>query len=432
MSILVQNATIVTMDTKNSIYHQAAVAISGNKISKIYQEPYPQEKCDTIIDAKGQVLLPGFINVHTHGLGVLLRGRSAAFWGNPVRHADIAHFTGPFTADTALLFAQLFLCELLRSGCTTFVDSSDYGDSMAQAVDDGGLRAMIAGTNIKEDNPAMGQEKLQQSKDFIRKWQAKNDRMQPMLHAEAASSCSPALWQELAQLAKDKNIFITTHLAQSTEELALMKEKYGQNCVSYLADCGVINGHFLGVDGIHLTEEDLDLLADRAASLAFNPAANALHGQMPPIAPALSKGIASGLGTDSLSGDMFKALRHALTSWRMREHTADAPQPEEVFPLANSLAAKALGKEKEIGSIEEGKLADCILVDFQAPNLLPLYPDKYQAQLTHFGMASNVQTVIIDGKIIMRNRIIQTIDEKAVMQEAQKLYAAQKGGFSHE
>ena len=295
MSILIKNAVVVTMDAKETIIPNGGVIVTDNRIENVYAGTAPHDNYDDVIDAQNHVLMPGFINLHTHSVTNALRGESGRIWGNHARHEDLFAFCGGLTPTESYAFAKLFICESIRFGCTTFVDGTDFADSVAQAALDTGIRCFLAGGRIHDQNfgappeaadcfdAALGQKTLRQTVAFLEKWEHKNERIQGMFYPYSASACSPALWREIAALAAQTNKSITTHLAQSTLEVQRVKELYQKTCVAYLADFGVLNERFIGADGVFLNEEDCQILAARRAHVAHNAAANALHGQMAPL-----------------------------------------------------------------------------------------------------------------------------------------------------
>lgn len=439
MAIIIQNGTIVSMDADGTTYSPGYIKIEGHRIVDIGAGSLSSADIgptDEIIDATGHVVYPGFVNVHSHVYLTSLRGRSEdapsieSVYGMqlPMRYT--------VTPEESYALARLGMLEILRFGSTTLVDSSANMDAVAAAARDMGIRTHLVAGLIHDANlgpvvdgeytydPAIGQRTLQEAVDFIDRWHGEEDgRLQVMLGPHASDTCSEQLWRDIVQVAAAKKVGITSHMLQNRQEVHLIESRYGRAPFRWLADIGVLEHDFLAAHCVHVDDEEIAVMAEYDVALAHCPAILAKRGATAPAGAMSAAGVKIGFGTDNMSGDIVEAMRYALTSWRIRTNTPDEPKPEQIMRMATIGGAEAVRAADQVGSLETGKLADITIVDYRKPHLTPHFEDNTMSNFVHCGLGNDVATVIVDGRVLVRDGKFLLADENDIMREAQEAAA---------
>jgi 5-methylthioadenosine/S-adenosylhomocysteine deaminase len=323
----------------------------------------------------------------------------------------------------AALMNQL---EMIRGGTTTFLDIYRFPSACAQVVERSGLRAVLAPQVILD--PSGPGETVESAEEFVATWKDRSPRVIPAFGPHALYSCAPPAFQRLADLAEQYDVPLHTHLAETQWEVDILRERYGAASPTRLLETlGVLGPRLSVAHGVHLSPEDMELLAERQVSVIYNPSSNMkLASGVAPVPELLRRGVRVGLGTDSnLSNnnlDMFEEMRLGAVLQKLQTRDPAALPCDLVLELATIGAARALGLADRVGSLEAGKQADVILVDLRQPHLWPLLEGDHEnivEQLVYSANAGDVTHTLVDGALLMRDRQVLTLDAAEVRREVE-------------
>jgi len=378
------------------------------------------------IDAHGKLILPGFINGHTHVPMTLLRGLR----DDVTLEEWLTKFIFPaeaknVTEEFVRWGTRLAAAEQIRGGVTTFADMYYFEDAVAEETKAAGMRGVLGETILdfpapdNKTNDAM----LEYTEKFLKRWQG-----DPLIHAAVAPhsiyTCSQKTLQDSATLARKYNAPILIHVGETKKELNDSREKNGTTPVQYLDKLGILGPDVLAAHCVWVDETDRNILAQRQVGCVHNPSSNMmLASGVAPVIEERAAGIAVGLGTDSPAGSNndLSLMEEMDLAAKLQKITKMDPRTlgsKAVVEMATIDGARALHLQKEIGSLEAGKKADLILIGLDAPNAVPMY-DVY-AQLAYALKGSDVETVIIGGRVVMRDRRLLTVDEPSVIAKAKE------------
>jgi 5-methylthioadenosine/S-adenosylhomocysteine deaminase len=422
--ILIYGCIILPMSDGSSVIEDGAIAIKNGEIVFIgKRESAVGISAEERINAKGKVALPGLINCHTHVAMTLFRGLAEDKPLDVWLRETIWPLEAKLTRDDVYVGALLGCLEMLKSGTTCFADMYFYEDMVARAVSESGLRAVLAEGIIEAGNKAQGEKMLHASVGFAKSFDGYADgRVKTMLGPHAAYSCSPELLVKVRDKAKELDVGVHIHLAESAELFKKFKGKYGRSEVEFLDRLGFFRGHVLAAHCINLSKSDMHILAKRGVNAVYVPVANMKLGLGAAKVKELADlGVNTALGTDGPASnntlDMFETMKFGALLQKFVYRKPEVLSAYEVLKMATINGAKALGLEKTIGSIEVGKRADIILIDLAKPHLKPLH--NVYAAIVYSAKGSDVDTVIVDGKILMENRVVKILDESAVVESAE-------------
>ncbi len=410
---------IVTMDRNRSIVEDGAVAMVGDTIVAVGTRPEIEGRyrARQTIDARGKLVLPGFINGHTHVPMTLFRGLHDDVTLNDwlykyIFPAEAKNVTEEFVRWGTRLAAA----EQIRSGVTTFADMYYFEDAVAEETKAAGMRGVLGETFIdfpapdNKTNAAM----LAYTEKFLQKWQG-----DPLIQAAAAPhsiyTCSQKTLQDAAALARKYHAPILIHVAEMKKELEDSQKNNGATPVQYLERIGVLGPDVIAAHCIFVDAADRKLLAERGVGCVHNPSSNMmLASGVAPVPEERAAGIAVGLGTDGPAGsnndlDLMEEIDLAAKLAKITKMSPLALNAPAVVEMATIDGARALHMEKEIGSLEPGKKADLIVIALDEPNAVPMY-DIY-AQIAYALKASDVETVMIGGRLVMKDRKLLTVNE---------------------
>lgn len=436
MTIVIHNAAIVTVDDADSVHYNAAVAIDGDRIAAIGPSAdilasYPgAEK----IDGTGKLVMPGFANIHTHFTMTLARGvfedlspsHKPPFSGglSPIPLPDM-------TPDERRAFALLGALEALRSGTTHVLEDSNDVDHYAGALADTGMRFLLAeraydriGTSIGDPAPyqldrALGQGHIKNIERNHRDWNGKADgRMRIAISAWAPDMCSPELLQDLSALQKQLDTRITIHLNQIWGEVAAVRAHRNRLPTEFLADLGFLNDRIICAHCRCMEPSEEKLLGEAKVNVSFNSAIAARRGLSPRVADLESYGCNIGMGSDNMAEDMVEVMRTGLFMERVRREDGREPTPERALRWATRNGYRALGVP-DGGWLAPGNKADLIMVDLQRAHLIPVL--RVVSDFVHNGQARDVQSVMVDGKWVMKDGAVLTMDEDKILHDAQRI-----------
>jgi 5-methylthioadenosine/S-adenosylhomocysteine deaminase len=386
-----------------------------------------------VIEASGFLVMPGLVNTHTHAAMTLFRGLADDL---PLRSWLEDHI---FPAEARIIDAEtvyrgsLLACaEMIRSGTTTFADGYFCLEGTARAVQEAGLRAVLAHGII--DFPAPGvpdpADNIATVRRFIDRWAGVSELIRPGVFPHAAYTCSPATLKQAKGLARGYGLPLFIHLAETREEVDRVRQISGASPVRFLRDLDLLDSRTVAVHANWLEAEELDLLAETRTGVSHCPESNLkLAAGVAPVAEMLERGIRVGLGTDGCaSNNDLDLLREMGTAARLHKVTRRDPallSAPFLVRLATIAGAGILGLEKEIGSLEVGKQADLILVDLDRPHLTPLY-NPY-SHLVYAACGADVDTVFIAGRMVMRGRELLTLDWGEIRDRVKRI-VGQVGG----
>jgi len=428
VDLIVSGGTVVTMDGTRTVYDDGAVAVKGDSIVAVA----PRIEIDAkyaavqVVDAKGKLVLPGFINGHTHVPMTLLRGlHDDVTLDEWLRKYIFPAEAKNVTEEFVRWGTRLAAAEQIRGGVTTFADMYYFEDAVAEETKAAGMRGVLGETFI--DFPAPDNKTnavaLDYTEKFLKRWQG-----DPLIHAAAAPhsiyTCSKKTLQDAAALARKYNAPILIHVAEMKKELDDSRAQNGTTPVQYLDKIGVLGPDVVAAHCIFVDETDRQLLAQKQTGCVHNPSSNMmLASGVSPVPELRAAGVAVGLGTDGPAGsnndlDLMEEMDLAAKLQKITKMDPRALGAQSVVEMATIEGAKALHMEKEIGSLETGKKADIILIGLDAPNAVPMY-DIY-AQLAYALKGSDVQTVVIGGRIVLRDHKLLTVDEPAAIAKARE------------
>ncbi|MEW4369589.1 amidohydrolase [Paenibacillus kandeliae] len=428
MKLWIRNAMIVTMEDGDTPF-TGDVTVAGDTITGIYPKEAVAEQqlsiqsFDRIIDAKGMILMPGFINAHQHSPMNLLKGFSDDLKLMDWLEQKIFPAEARMTAEDIYWGSKLSMAEMIRSGTTTFADMYIHMNDIANAVQETGMRASLTRGLVFIDDQA--QQRLTEAVDLVETWQgAAEGRITTMFGPHSPYLCAPEPLRHVMELAKQYNRPIHIHLAETKEEMAIMSERYNQTPTQYLYELGLFDhSHVLLAHGVHVDREDIHLLHGMRGGVSHNPISNLKLGcGIAPVTELQQRDITVGLGTDGAGSattlDMFASVRAA--TWLQKLHYGDptALPAYQALQMATINSAKLLQIDHETGSLQVGKKADMILIDLDKPHLQPVHEPI--SLLTYAAQGSDVHTTIVNGHILMDNRELVTIDEQRVLQEGRE------------
>jgi 5-methylthioadenosine/S-adenosylhomocysteine deaminase len=426
VDLIISGGTVVTMDATRAIYDDGAVAVKNDTIVAVGQRRNLEAKylAAQAIDAKGKLVLPGFINGHTHVPMTLFRGLHDDVTLNDWLYKYIFPAEKKNVNEEFVRWGtRLAAAEQIRAGVTTFADMYYFEDAVAEETKAAGMRGVVGETFIDFPAPDNKTEPdmLSYTEKFLKKWQG-----DPLIHAAVAPhsiyTCSQKTLQDAGALARKYHAPILIHVAEMKKEWEDSQKQNGMSPVQYLDKIGVLGPDVVSAHCIFVDEADRKTLAQRQASCVHNPSSNMmLASGVSPVAELRSAGVAVGLGTDGPAGsnndlDLMEEMDLAAKLAKITKMDPLAMNAKAVVEMATIEGAKALHMEKEIGSLEPGKKADLILIGLDEPNAVPMY-DIY-AQLAYALKASDVETVIIDGRVVMRDRKLLTVNEGEAMAKA--------------
>lgn len=420
-TMIIYGAMILTMDSDYTFYEDGAIVIENDRILALGPTPdiLAQYKAAEMINGSGKLIMPGLINTHTHVPMTIFRGYADDLPLHEWLYDYIFPVESEFVnGENVRLGTQLAVAEMLRSGTTTFNDMYYHIEEIAQVVDQTGMRAVLSESVIDfpAPNSPTPEHGLQTAEALILKW---NDhpRITISVSAHAPYSCSAELIQKAKALADKYNVPFNIHVAETRKEFDQALAEFGFTPVGYLEHLGVLSDNVIAAHGVHLTPEDIQILAARGVSVAHNPECNMkLASGVAPVPELLRAGVKVGLGTDGVASnndlDLFDEMNTAAILHKLNSNDPTVLDARTVVEIATIGGARVLGMEDQIGSLEPGKKADMILLDMMQPHAHPLY--NIYSLLVYSIKGADVETVIIDGRIVMRDRKLLFLDEKAL------------------
>ncbi len=430
MKILIKGGLVLLYRSPGWKYEKADVLIRDDRIETIAPE-IPPEGC-RVIDAAGKLTMPGLINAHTHVYMTLTRNLAddLAFfdWLGKVQKME-----EDMTEEDIYWGTLLGIIEMIRSGTTCFVDMNIKSakepagplSAASGAVRESGFRAVISrglsGVSDSEDSLVKYGQVLKEMELF-----REESRLRFMFGPHAPYSCMADYLQKLTRSCKEMGVGQTIHLSESREEMDNMAKEHGKTPIRYVADLGVFDVPVIAAHCVYATDEDIRLMAEKGVSVAINPKSNMKLGNgFSPAKKFLEAGVNVCLGTDGCGSNnclnMFQEMNAAALVYKGANRDAQCVGAADVLRMATVNGAKAMGREGELGEIREGALADLILIDLDQPQFIP--ENNILSGLVYSSNGSEVDTVLVDGKILMEGRRLTTIDEARVYEECRRIVA---------
>jgi 5-methylthioadenosine/S-adenosylhomocysteine deaminase len=438
--VILTNGLVVTMNALGELISQGAVAIKGCDIAAVGPAGaiLAEWEAAEVVDCQGAAILPGLINAHTHVPMSLLRGLADDLRLDVWLFGYMLPVEREFVSAEFCRWGTLLSCaEMIRSGVTCFADMYYYEEEVAHTVAGAGMRAICAETIMKWPTPDAESydEGLARCRRFIEEWQD-HSLVTPAVGPHSPESSTAEMLRASVELALEYDVPLLVHVAETTVGVEESVQIFGVSPVEALEQHGVLQAQVLAAHCVHLTDEDRAILAERGVGVAHNPTSNLkLASGLAEVAKLLEAGIPVGVGTDGQASnndqDMFEEMRLAALLPKGITQDPTVLPARQAFALATTIGARALGMDHLLGSLETGKRADIAIVSLDSVHNVPhfeLSQDNVYSQLVYAAKAHDVEHVMIDGRWVMRDRGLLTIDEAQVCAEAQRI-AGQVGAF---
>jgi 5-methylthioadenosine/S-adenosylhomocysteine deaminase len=425
VALIVSGGAVVTMDATARVVRPGAVAIDGRDIVAVDAVDAIARRfqaADTI-DATGQVVMPGLINTHTHAPMVLYRGLADDLvlmeWLEKYIFPAEAKTVSPEFVRAGTRLAAL---EMIQSGTTAYADMYYFEEEIAKTTKEAGIRGVLGQTIIQfpvadAKTPADG---IARATSFIRQWRG-DELIVPAIAPHAMYTLDSATLKTIRGVADRERAPVIIHLAETSDEVKVARDRYKLTPVQFLESIAFWGDRTIAAHGVHLTAADIQVLSKRRVGVSHNPESNMkLASGTAPVRDLQKAGVMVGLGTDGAASnndlDMFEAMRQAAFLHKLTSNDPKALPARVALRMATIDGARVLGLDREIGSLEAGKRADLIVVSMRTARQTPMYDPL--SHLVYVTRGDDVQTMVVDGRIVMRNRRVLTLNEGAVIDEA--------------
>ena len=441
MSLLITNATVLTVDAGNRVIRNGAVHVEDGRIAAVgpsAELEAARAGAARVIDGAGKVVLPGFVSTHNHVGYTFFRGRAedmglGCVTGQYFPMATVA------SREERLAVGSLTYAELLKSGVTTTLEMEEEADVFAPFVESLGVRSFMGIMTHDVDVDAMAKDEyrydaklreaqLLQAVDFAETWHGRaNGRIQVMMTPNMTISSSPELLRASREAADRMGLGTSIHLGCGEYEVEVMQRLHERTSFEYARDTGMLASDTVCAHCYVVGDSDTDVLAASRATVAHCPLMNAVRGHIAPVVEYRSRGIPVTLGIDNMFADHFEVLRACVNMARIKTGDATVMQCPEVLRLATIAGAQALGMGDEIGSVEPGKRADLQMLDYRRFGLTPTL-DPVQ-NLVYHAHSKDVEMVMVDGRILVEDFALRTADAHALIDDAGAAAEAAWGRF---
>jgi len=419
------------MDDAGTVHVNGAVAIDENLILAIgsAEDILAEYSAAEVLDGKDRIVLPGLVNGHSHAAMTLLRGVADDLalmdWlNNYIFPAEVEFVDSEFVR----IGTELACWEMIRGGTTTFVDMYYYPDAIAEVVDRCGMRAMISATVIDQRSPDAenADDSIQKGNGFMERWQGRNSRITPIFGPHANYTLNAEQLQATRKAAMAFSAPISIHISESPFELQYSQDTYGMPSIEMYESIGFFEGPTIAAHVVWPTKEEIPILVERKVGVIHNPTSNMkIASGIAPITEMLAAGVRVGLGTDGAASnndlDLWEEMRLASLLQKVDRMDPEVMSATTVLTMATRGGATAIGLGDEIGSLEVGKRADLIQVEFDDVHHVPTY--DVVSHLVWVTDEQDVTSVVVDGKILMKDGAMLTIDTERVAAESKALAA---------
>jgi len=439
-SVLFDDAVIVTMDPRRRVIEGGSILVEGANITDVRGPSGGRPKAERRISARGMAVIPGLVDTHLHLAQSLLRGCADDLSLVEWLRQRVWPIQGCFTEEDGRASAELSMLEMIRSGTTSFVGVdvvSRYGfEGIAKSVARAGMRGALAKTIM--DSPGYGRKGsmmpdglvedkeacVREARSMVKEWNGiKGGLVRTWLAPRSLGGCSPELYGEVASLAKEQKTRVTMHLAEVREDVRYAKQNFGMTPFEFIEKVGLAGPGSLFAHMVWLTDSDVRRVAETKSNVAHCPSSNLkLASGIPKVPELLGAGANVGLGCDGApcnnSYDMIREMKIAAVIQKGRLLDPLTMAATTVLEMATLRGAQAMGMESEIGSIEVGKKADLVFIDLKKPHLTPFR--DLVSNIVYSAMGSDVDTVMVNGRLLLRRGKALTLDEERIVGEAQR------------
>ncbi len=422
--IIIKGGVVITMADGQDIIENANISIKKGRIIDIKPSIDGHQRLDAaeIIDAKNSIIMPGLINAHSHTAMTLFRGYADDLTLQQWLFEKIFPAEARYLNSETVYWGSLLGClEMIASGTTSFIDGYFLQDATVRAVHQSGLRALIAQGVIDFPAPGVGDptKNLVIGKEFLEKWRDFSEMITPGLFCHSPVTCSDKTLKMAKILSHDFALPLQIHLSETIHEVEEIKKRTGQRPVQYLNKLGLVDSDLIAAHSIHLSADELDLLAEQDVKIVHVPESNMkLSSGVAKIFDMMKRGLKPGIGTDGCASnnnlDLFQEMDSAAKMAKVFTLDPSNLDAKSVLSMATKWGARIMGLEKEIGTIEKGKKADIIVIDGERPHMVPLYNPI--SSIVYAASGADVKDVIVDGKILMKNRNFQTLDPAEIIE----------------
>jgi 5-methylthioadenosine/S-adenosylhomocysteine deaminase len=430
VDLIVEGDYLVQMNAENRIIRDGAVAVNDGEIIAVDKREVIQQRfvAKQTVPGKDRILMPGLVNGHSHMAMTLLRGLADDLdlmtWLNDfIFPAEVTFVDKAFVRTGT----ELACWEMLVGGTTTVVDMYYFPDTVAEVVEQCGIRGIVAATVIGQESPdaKTPEQGLRQAKQFIQRWQEKNSRVMPALGPHAIYTTPPELLLDVKAAALELSVPVSMHIAESKSEIEFARDQYEQSTITLLEDIGFLDSKMtlIGAHVVWPTDEEITRLAHFGVGTVHNPTSNMkITAGVSPVGALQAGGVKVGLGTDGAASnndlDMWEEMRIATLLQKITQQDATALPAQTVLRMATIDGATAIGLGEQIGSIEVGKRADLIQVDITAPHMQPIY--DVISHLVYVADSQDVVTVLVEGALVVDDGVMTTLDTRALMRRVRE------------
>ncbi|HYV02967.1 MAG TPA: 5'-deoxyadenosine deaminase [Blastocatellia bacterium] len=427
-TLLIKGATVISLDPKNHIF-EGDVLVEDSRIAALGESLSAQAA--EVIEARGQVLLPGFVQTHVHLCQTLFRGAADDLALIDWLQKRVWPMEASHSPESIYASARLGIAEMIRGGttCALTMETVSHTDEVFRAVEESGFRATVGkcmmdrGDQVPEGLREQTEASVADSLTLLERWHGAGDgRIRYCFAPRFALSCSRELLEQVAGLARDRGVLVHTHASENKDEIQIVERETGRRNIEYLNEVGLAASNVVLAHCVHLNEVEMEILRRSGTHVAHCPSSNLKLGSgIARVAEMLERGISVSLGADGAACnnrlDMLSEMRTAALIQKAL-HGPETLPALRVLRMATVDGARAMGLEKEIGSIEVGKRADLILFDLDELRTTPC-PDPVST-IVYAAEASNIRTVIIDGQVVLRDGKLVVLDEKTILADANR------------
>jgi len=431
IDLIIMGDYVVSMDSSASVYENGAVAIDDGLILAVgpAEEIAVEFSAAETLAGENRIVMPGLVNGHSHAAMTLLRGVADDLalmdWlNNYIFPAEVQFVDAEFVR----IGTELACWEMIRGGTTTFVDMYYFPDTVAEVVDSCGMRAMVSATVIDQRSPdaESAADSINKGIAFIERWEGKNNRITPIFGPHANYTLNAEQLKATRAAAMEHDVSISIHMSESPFELQYSKDTFGMTSIEMYESIGFFEGPTIAAHVVWPTDVEIPILAERQVGVIHNPTSNMkIASGISPVAEMLQAGVRVGLGTDGAASnndlDMWEEMRLAALLQKVDRMDPTVLSASTVLTMATNGGALAIGLGDTIGSIEVGKRADVIQVAFDDVHHVPTY--DVISHLVYVTDEQDVASVVVDGKVLMKEHEMLTIDTERVRTEANALAA---------
>lgn len=422
------NCTILTMDDRDGCYSDGAMVVEDGKIKDIGVREGVTPRGD-VIDMEGSLVMPGFINTHTHSHSSIFRSL-----GDDMELMDWLHHAmwpteSHMNHKIAYTAAKMSCLEYIKGGITTYADQFYFAEDVGRAAMESGLRCFLA-PSVFTKATAETEHTFPAAEGFIRNWigREQETHVYPCIGPHAPYSVDEELFRKVNRLADEYDLLIHIHISETMDENRQIMELHGMTPTGWLESMGVLEHRVLAAHSIHLSEQDMKIYANRRVHASYNPVSNLkLVSGVMPMKEMKEAGIQISIGTDGSNSnnsmDLLRDLKTGVLLQKMKYGDATFLPARDALRMATIEGARALYMDRETGSLEVGKRADFISFDTKSPRLCPLYrgqADRLYATIVYSAVGADVRDTVVDGRWIMKNGCILAFDEDEVREQAQE------------